>query len=949
MPLIKSVVTNYFTDVNHAKGKSHAYGKFILADFPKQLSGFYPFGAKRIPHTYHVKSEVGMVEGYPTPIVTELRHSVFLYLQDEHTHMCRIGSSIEKDDIHYNIYGFIMFHAVMRLLKNNPFDQSHSLSHNLNTMAQEFKRASHTTNRHILAVAYAQVLDVMHTFFRLTMFHLMQLDPSSLFNALNIIYTNGADACFYPIKIQPLEDNKTKQMLSDFTSEDDDGDDDEIEDSRVHITGVTLCMSLKNAVAMYHTQRIEREKNARAENNVPRSTANRGEITTAAELTPFIESFFGTKKSETAFADVVDPTTGYVLASKDYRHIRLPHPDMLAIKPVEWMKFAVYTCIYSQYKIKRCYYVTLPVLDKLIEEMKYIDGHDYPTNLSGSYTTAIIELMMEERIVVLYVKDGRKNIITAADFHKYVIGNSVTINEIRLMTPMAHQQEQEVYRVMQKITDNNEDVTESEFPPDSDIPMKNGTTLHPLQLRVIRNARKYTISAASGGGGTGKSTTMVTTAYYFRKHYGPHAIFLFCAPKNNTVNSIKKKIMTDSRNVGNVMTPTNCIFLTLKMIQCRYGYKSRDDEKLSPTCIFFDEAASASMPHFIGLFKGIVVKAVCKFVLLGDKAQLPPIEPGEVYRHMTDKMGPMLTVLEKSYRTGKMMLMHNMACVLEGRFDDIIDNDTSKEDSFQVIYSLVDSDWKTYGALKHTVDVLMKYIREVDPEKKKYRRIQIICPFNDLLKLLNYAMHVYYFGEDYPTSIDDWIMYAHPSALKTKRDIRYPDFNINERVRFIVNNKKDQNNFYTVGQLGTITGIADVSKSILKDIPNDAFHASRIRHTGERLDRSSKVRVVQVDNEYIVECKNSRELHSTMLHGSCITIDSSQGEQYDDVILVLPFSNMLCDRTRLYTSYSRAINKLTVITTKQQHRKMVNTVLQSTTSNLQDMFPVLFEQYEPSE
>jgi hypothetical protein len=308
----------------------------------------------------------------------------------------------------------------------------------------------------------------------------------------------------------------------------------------------------------------------------------------------------------------------------------------------------------------------------------------------------------------------------------------------------------------------------------------------------------------------------------------------------------------------------------------------------------------------------------------------------------------MLTVLEKSYRTGKKILMHNMECVLEGRFDDIIENDSSTEDSFRVIYSLLDTDWKTYNALKHTVDVLMKYIREVDPEKRKYKRIQIICPFNDLLKLLNYAMHVYYFGEDNPTTVDDWIMYAHPSALARKRDVRYPDFNINERVRFIVNNKKDQNNFYTVGQLGTITGIADVSKSMIRDISDDAFHASRIRHTGERLDRSSKVRIVQIDNEYTVECKNSRELHATMLHGSCITIDSSQGEQYDDVVLVLPFSNMLCDRTRLYTSYSRAMNKLTVITTKQQHRKMVNTVLQSTTSNLQDMFPEVFEQYEPS-
>jgi hypothetical protein len=488
-------------------------------------------------------------------------------------------------------------------------------------------------------------------------------------------------------------------------------------------------------------------------------------------------------------------------------------------------------------------------------------------------------------------------------------------------------------------------------------------TLDDAQKVAMQCYSSQNLLTLQGRGGTGKTFLTVILAYYARFYDGKKAVYLFTGFTNNSVNGLRKAIMEHPLNYGKkFMTAKNCRFLTMDHILHKYvnnnnNNNNREDaeeeededrERGTPQFVrvFIDEAAMASTRNFYAALS-VIDPTNATVMMDGDPNQLEAISAGSNFSDLSAHLRePNNIHLQYIHRTSQLALKAALDAILRGDGDGMID-DATREHSFQTRYIYPDtSSFRSGACLVTTARACWDTLKEIDPQRTKYRQMQLLCPFRMHVAMLTKCCHAYYSLKSHELAVgtvSEWAKEIMTSATENSTNKQFQRYTQNHELRlgskivFRVTNKNDKfkrvGNAYCNGTSGYITEMYDVDKTATPDeyrpMPED-----RVKSTLQDLGHNRK-RVIVVDDTYVVEYNNSAELFNILQPGDAITIDKSQCQEYDIVICFFPYSDrILNERNRLYTACSRAKNQCYLIISKPQLQSMLRNGRTPSNSNI---------------
>ena len=469
------------------------------------------------------------------------------------------------------------------------------------------------------------------------------------------------------------------------------------------------------------------------------------------------------------------------------------------------------------------------------------------------------------------------------------------------------------------------------------------------QTKALVTGYMRNLALIYGPGGTGKSTILTTLAYLYREKYGPQAVLVFTAFKNNTVNQMRSAILKNRLNEGEIKKMDevqidkegkyksgNCVFSTCDSIASNMWW-IKENSNIKVAAVIIDEAGNISSSHLNGVFSAC--SELMQLVLIGDSRQRSPINGGIPFRNLTDVFFKKFAVgLSRNYRTNCLDLLHKQRCILDAEeapfFVDIEKPDGS--------FYMTDIGYpSSYRREKDYMDrfalELINALDQHDPQRKQYNESIVLNPYKDFCDLGNIVMANYYFRRPDDQLTRDEIVRRSLSAKKTDEPLYIG-------MRIVFDETDYDKRLYSRGQTARIAHIWD--QEYLNDKDAGDIIDFHVKHTKMPFARYAKGHIrrilhLETDDGTKVSFDFRENTHGSLFDhfspASCITVDRSQGCEYDYVYGLLPWGRNMVDNSMIYTQVSRAKKRAHVIGDKGHIAQHVKTKPEFKHSNFKDM------------
>ncbi len=360
------------------------------------------------------------------------------------------------------------------------------------------------------------------------------------------------------------------------------------------------------------------------------------------------------------------------------------------------------------------------------------------------------------------------------------------------------------------------------------------------QKVAIQASLDHTITLICGRAGVGKTAIIKEIVY------------------NLSLRNLKF-ILTSftGKAVDNVRSITNCKAKTIHRLI--YDSKAKN-EKINTDCLIIDESSMVTTELFNQLIN--CFGDVYQIIFVGDINQLQPIEAGNLFYEMLKSKTLPTYYLTKNYRSTDGILSNAINVINNCP---IINNDH---------FNIIEGDL-------YTVFDIVKGCYQAGISAKD---LTIICPYNDVLKVLN-----------------DGYQSIYNSNLGVMDDTGRT-FKVNDRVLL----RKNIHKFKIFnGSEGIVTSI---NNDYITVNFNNVYHKFNLKFIKKEVNEDDDIE--EDDNLNV----------GKLLHAYAITVDKSQGSQYPYVIGFLP-NNKVSDfinKNRLYTLITRAATMLWIVTSSNK-------------------------------
>lgn len=455
--------------------------------------------------------------------------------------------------------------------------------------------------------------------------------------------------------------------------------------------------------------------------------------------------------------------------------------------------------------------------------------------------------------------------------------------------------------------------------------------LNDEQEKALVTAVSYPVSIVSGGPGRGKTTWIREMIAMWKKlHAQSHVLCL--APTGRAVNRMKEstgytEVETIARFV--LANQKNEDKDTLKSVMGTDVFKVTEE-----TLIIIDESSMLDVEEAAQLLR------LCKdarLIFIGDKDQLPPVEPGAFFMQVLSSGVVPSMILTKNMRSNVKVLAENADRVLAGNPNILFD--PMANDLPYYLYNCNDN-----SALKYAIRLYQDYMQN----GATYSDILVMSPVNKgvagVIELNQTFQNMLN-----PTNPSQVVMKVYDNAYKGNfidaRGWEIPNLQLNsQKVRIFdrVMNTKNKAAFPWKKYQHNIIGGTIVEQGC--GIYNG--DVGIIERYYEAVDNTESPKIViRFDDDRVIFVP--LEEMDTFVLGYCFTIHKAQGSEAEHVIIVLPercgasWSDKLMTRNLLYTAVTRAKNDVVLVGSKYVYDKTVKT----RSGNVNSMLSSYLQQY----
>ena len=459
-------------------------------------------------------------------------------------------------------------------------------------------------------------------------------------------------------------------------------------------------------------------------------------------------------------------------------------------------------------------------------------------------------------------------------------------------------------------------------------------TLNAEQKTAVEKAITHRLSVITGGPGRGKTTIIDCIADIWSKISSGEVILL--APTGKAVNKLDSA--TDATSKGYIIK-------TIDRIVCEVKYGKLNNKKSynnpydsSKNLVIIDESSMIDMKKMYALLSTIPTANIC---FVGDADQLPPIEPGTVFKDIIDSgINIPITYLKKP--------MRNKGNILENS-EKVNNNDTSLKYNF--------TDMPFFAKEKdddNTLNFILDQYADEKSENPDITQLAIICPIKkgtigtdcinikmqDIACPVNHTANI---TTDKRRAVKHYIAKGYP-IKETIFDnaTNYTHFRIGDIIMITKNNDGVEtfdysNNDYWNGEpTGRHQGIfnGDCGR-IISYIP-------AVNQSSKNTEESHSFLVIKFFNNRFAKLDITAGETEDMSLGYALTVHKAQGCEYDTVIYVSP--NKLVNFTRngfacknlVYTAFTRAKKRLVIIGSKDSINACIQTNIPERNSNFKE-------------
>lgn len=381
-----------------------------------------------------------------------------------------------------------------------------------------------------------------------------------------------------------------------------------------------------------------------------------------------------------------------------------------------------------------------------------------------------------------------------------------------------------------------------------------------LQKNAIKTSVKNQFSIISGPPGAGK-TTIIDAIVEMLKKFIPGAKVRMCSPTGKAAQRMKESTREEAATIHRM--------LSYDPVDEKFKYD--ENNPIDCDVLIVDEFSMCGVRLFSDLLAAIPDK--CHVVLVGDKDQLPSIEPGKVLQDLLSQDFIPKTILTKVYRQAEGSAIYQYA-------SDIREENLQAIDSFKDAADVKFHEMKDVQKIKDAVvSCFIEGIKEYGIEK-----VCIMTPTNK---------------NELGTIAINELIQEKINPQGTENELKYgkQKFRLKDRV---IQVKNEPNYDVFNGDTGTII---------------------EIRH-GNREFGTKDTIVVDFGNDNIVEYHRDRFENLKLAY--CLTIHKLQGSEYPLCILILHSSHIYQMEKRLiYTAWTRARKQLDVFGEKRMIRYAV--------------------------
>ena len=392
---------------------------------------------------------------------------------------------------------------------------------------------------------------------------------------------------------------------------------------------------------------------------------------------------------------------------------------------------------------------------------------------------------------------------------------------------------------------------------------KENFQLADLQRQAVETSVKNQFSIISGPPGSGK-TTIINVIVSMLKDFNPKANILMCSPTGKAAQRMKESTGEEASTIHRL--------LSYNPVDKKFNFNA--ENQLDCDIIVVDEFSMCGIGLFCSLLEALPKR--CQVILVGDKDQLPSIDPGKVLEDLLNLEFIPKTILNKVYRQkdGSKILKDALAIGNED-LEEIVRFEDAEDVKF---HQSNDLNRLQNDVVEHFLEAVKLYgLNEVCILTPMNKGDLGTVAFNNIIQS---RLHPFE-GEDREIRIGkERCFRVHDRVIQIKNE---PDFEVFN------------------GDVGTIISIEKADKTLgIKDTIT-----------------------VDFGNDIVVEY--SRDRFENLKLAYSITIHKSQGSEYKNVLMILDRShNFMLKKKLVYTGWTRAKARLDIFGQKQMIAYSIN-------------------------
>lgn len=394
------------------------------------------------------------------------------------------------------------------------------------------------------------------------------------------------------------------------------------------------------------------------------------------------------------------------------------------------------------------------------------------------------------------------------------------------------------------------------------------------QCKAVQGALDHTISVITGIAGCGKTTCLGQIIHNLELRGLSYAVCSFTGKAVSRIREVIKKRnpVTIHKLISNTRTD---------MLNKKYYEKELILER-EYEHIIIDEASMVTTELIHDLLR--CYPTVKKLTLIGDINQLPPISWGCLFQQLLKSETVPTYYLTTNYRV----------YTVDGEKDGVIYNSNAiiKHDP---IYPFEYEQTNNFAIFEGPVERVYDIVKSCFANSIKQENLIIITPFNrDIPKLNIEFQNIYNIGSRFVVDSRGVKWMINDRVMLTENDQDIGVFNGETGIIRDVNDKVISVEFGYTGCFDFELEPKNKGKGYYKGSKSSKYY-----RRGKEVDQ-----IIDGNEEYIDDQRTVLKL----LHANAITVDKSQGSEWDFVIFYIPEFNTgsFLNKNRIYTAITRA-------------------------------------------